>query len=647
MFRLARSFKLLLALLTGAFAVLAIWASFLIVKSQKQIVTTPRYNYSFDIAQASSEMLRLQVALASRLVPQTGATDDDVALRRDILQSRIKGLLDKMLIGYGPSVAASRQTFEDINVAVETIGAMFEDLDRPEVVGKAIAILKPLNRQLVRLASISHVEGSDAHTREQGHLSDAFTALSAIIVAMILSGISLLCAVFVQSEKAKRTALRDDLTGVSNRLAFRNQLRSKKPYQSQAVVLLDVDHFKNINDTLGHAAGDLLLIAMTGRLVDAAGEAAMLARLGGDEFGILFVGEAAGSEAQSCAEAILGSLRAPLFVDGHSLSVSASMGIAVDERSEWRDETPLMKSADLALYAAKAAGRGCARLFAPEMENGLIRRQRILNGLKMAIARNEFSLAFQPIVSLETRRLEGFEALLRWRHPSFGPVSPAEFIPVAEDSGLIVEIGRWVVEEACRTAAAWPERISISINVSGRQFADPRLCGCIEDALLRHGISAGRLNVELTESILVEQDEDVLAILMRLRKLGVAISLDDFGTGYASLGYLRRFAFDKLKIDQSFVRDSPSDLSSLAIIRAICDLALALGLKIVAEGIETQEQLDQMIAAGCHDGQGYHFDRPLSAEAASERVARDGVVALSAMPAAAMRCPVEQVRQIA
>jgi diguanylate cyclase (GGDEF)-like protein len=477
-----------------------------------------------------------------------------------------------------------------------------------------------LNKRFAQLSSMAHAEAGDVIAKRQIDLLRVFAGVCAIVVALIVFGFALLGFVFRQHAKAIRIARKDELTGIDNRFALNQKLFSIKASRSRAILLLDVDHFKDINDTLGHLLGDQFLLALSKRLAAVTSEASLFARLGGDEFAILFEGAFAVVQVQTCADAILQSLREPLVIDGHLLRASVSMGMAVLGPDDDQNDVTLMKNADLALYAAKADGRACFRLFDPAMDRALQRRQQLLNGLSQAIAAGELFLVFQPIVTLEDQRIAGFEALLRWRHPEMGLVSPAEFIPVAEESGLILDIGRWVIDEACRVAALWPERVVVSVNISGRQFADSHLYDCIEEALTRHRISPPRLMVELTESILIEHDEDVWDVLLRLRKLGVVISLDDFGTGYASLGYLRRFAFDRLKIDQSFVRSSESDPSSLAIVSAICSLAKSLGLKIVAEGIETQDHCDLVRAAGCHYGQGYLFDRPLSAEAATWRV---------------------------
>lgn len=616
----ARFLRQILALITSGLAVLAVVASVLAVRYQNEIADASRYNMTYDLAQTAAELLRLEVAIAGRLVPGSGLGEGETRLRYDIILGRLSASLDGRASAYRSDEPDTAGPLSDLRTVIEAVGKLLDRIENPAVAAEAIALIHPMNARLARLSSTSHLKAGDIVAEMQTRLLGVFAALCAVIVALVGFGVTLLVFVYRQNTKAAHMARHDPLTGIANRFGLNEKLHALDATKAQAIILLDVDHFKDINDTLGHIEGDNFLVALSSRLGSARGGADLFARLGGDEFAILFEGPFAGDRARACADRILFSLREPLPLETGPVRASVSMGIANHHALAEFDPVSLLKRADIALYAAKAAGRGRACILNPEMDRNAQRRQMLLQGLTTAMEAGEFFLVFQPIVDLADHGIRGFEALLRWRHPEIGLVSPAEFIPIAEESGLIVEIGRWVVQQACREAARWPEHVTISINVSGRQFSDPQLSTCIEEALAWTGVDPRRLTVEITESVVIENDEAVLGVLTHLRSLGVRVSLDDFGTGYASLGYLRRFPFDKLKIDQSFVRSSETDASSPAIVSAICGLARTLGIKIVAEGIETQEHCDLVEAAGCHFGQGYLFDRPLSGDVAASRV---------------------------
>ncbi|KQT53919.1 MULTISPECIES: putative bifunctional diguanylate cyclase/phosphodiesterase [unclassified Aureimonas] len=624
MTRRARYLRLFLALTTSVLAILAVVASILAVRYQDEIADASRYNKTFDLAQAGAELLRLEVAIAGAVIPGSGLDLSEVKLRHQIVLGRIKASLEGEFSTYRSDEPDTLAPLRELKTIIDEIGPLIDRVAEPEVAARAITLIHPMNTRLARLSSMSHAVAGDVVAAKQTKLLGVFAYLCTVILALIGFGVALVVFVYRQNAKANHMAHHDALTGIANRFTLNEKLRSLKSTKAQAIILLDVDNFKDINDTLGHIEGDRFLVALSRRLAGVLGDADLFARLGGDEFAILFEGALAGDRARVCADAILLAFRDPLQMPGQSVRASVSMGLATHQPDTALDPGVLLKNADLALYAAKAGGRGRTCVYEHEMHRTALRRQRLVQRLAGAVAADDLFLVFQPIVDLSDQRIDGFEALLRWRHPELGLISPAEFIPIAEESGLIVEIGRWVVDEACKAAAGWPEAITISINVSARQFADPSLSRCIEEALARHGIAPARLTIEITESVLIENDEAVLGVLARLRALGVAISLDDFGTGYASLGYLRRFSFDKLKIDQSFVRSSETDSSSLAIVSAICGLARTLGLQIVAEGIETVEHRDLVGAAGCHHGQGYLFDRPLSRDVATSRVRLGG-----------------------
>jgi diguanylate cyclase (GGDEF)-like protein len=420
-----------------------------------------------------------------------------------------------------------------------------------------------------------------------------------------------------RERRIAQLAFNDSLTGLPNRAFFRQQLDlelQQARHRSGGVVLfcLDLDGFRGINDTLGHSVGDELLRLVAARLQSSLGDA-LIARLGGDEFAILL--DRGPSDPGAVAQRLIGAVAEPAELRGHKLTVSASVGIALSP-GDGADGDTLLKNVDLALNRAKEEGRGTYRFFEAEMNARALQRHRLETDLRRAIAEGEFELHFQPLFDLDTNRIGSFEALLRWNHPVRGPIPPAEFIPVAEETDLIVPIGNWVIQEACRQARAWPEDVRVAVNVSSVQFRRPGLQNVILQALAASGIEPRRLEVEITESIFLESLESTLAVLHGLRSLGVRIALDDFGTGYSSLSYLQSFPFDKIKIDRSFIEQLLTRPGASAIVGAITELARALGMDTTAEGVEDNEQLAELRRHGCSSVQGYLFSRPVDAAAA-------------------------------
>lgn len=426
----------------------------------------------------------------------------------------------------------------------------------------------------------------------------------------------------------------DMLTSLPNRSLLRDRMEAilREPRRRDdhlAVLCLDLDYFKNVNDTLGHPVGDALLEVVAQRLRVCVREQDLVARIGGDEFAILQRSTDHPRQAELMAERIIKSLCEPYDLDGQRAIVSCSIGIAI-ATDRGLDPDQLMKNADMALYQAKSEGRGTYRFFRAEMDAMMRARHAMEMDLRAAIVQNHFAIYYQPIFDLRLDRVVGFEALLRWQHPARGIVSPAEFIPLAEELGLIVPIGEWVLRRACHDAASWPDGLKVAVNLSPVQFRADNLVEMTEHALSDAGLAAARLELEITESALLLDSEKVGAQLHRLRSLGLRIALDDFGTGYSSLSYLRSFPFDKLKIDQSFVREMGTRPDCRAIVDSIAALAEQLGITTTAEGVETEENLTLVRAAGCVEAQGYYFDRPLAAEEVRRRFA---VAAGTAEPA--------------
>jgi len=425
-------------------------------------------------------------------------------------------------------------------------------------------------------------------------------------------------------------AFHDALTGLPNRALFMDRLKQslgeakKGEGYSFGVLFLDLDRFKVVNDSLGHQIGDQLLVATARRLESCLRPGDMVARLGGDEFAIILDHVRQIGDATQAAERIRERLATPFNLSGHEVFISASIGIALNQASsEGPDE--ILRNADTAMYRAKDQGRGCFELFDKGMRARNAAHSQLESGLRHALARDEFSVHYQPIISLETWRISGFEALLRWEHPEHGYISPLKFIPVAEETGLIIEIGQWVLREACQQLKIWQEQfpstppLSISVNLSGKQFSQPDLIECISEILKETGLDASSLKIEITESAIIENLDAAVMMLKRIKALGIRLSLDDFGTGYSSLSYLHRFPIDTLKIDRSFV--SRINLPKNAeIVKTILTLARNLGMDVVAEGVETREQVLQLTGLNCEYVQGYLLSKPIDGRAMKELI---------------------------
>jgi len=417
-------------------------------------------------------------------------------------------------------------------------------------------------------------------------------------------------------ERIAHLARHDALTDLPNRVLFHESmdraLARMREGEMFAVLCLDLDRFKFINDTLGHPAGDALLQAAAARLMDCLREADLVARLGGDEFAILQMGLERPDAAAALASRIVEAIGEPFEIDGNHVLTSVSIGVALAPHdAAGADE--LLKRADLALYRAKADGRDRFRFFEAAMDRNAQERRLLELDLRQALPRGEFELHFQSCISVATGRINGFEALLRWRHPTRGMVPPSEFIPLAEEIGLIVPIGEWVLQQACTEAANWPDEIRVAVNLSAVQFISGRLVDTVAGALARSGLAPRRLELEITESVLLQDDAAACVILNELRTLGTHISLDDFGTGYSSLSYLRRFPFERIKIDRSFVQHLCDNDDCVAIVRAVTGLGRSLGIVTTAEGVETQEQFERLRADHCTEVQGFLFGQPLPA----------------------------------
>ena len=432
-------------------------------------------------------------------------------------------------------------------------------------------------------------------------------------------------------DELKRQAFHDSLTGLANRALFADRLqhaisRAERMPHALAVLFVDLDDFKTVNDSLGHSEGDLLLIAVADRLRAGVRAGDTIARMGGDEFAILIEDPTDGETPVDVGRRLLAQLEPPFVHGGKELFIRASIGIAT-ARSRDHTADEVLRNADVAMYTAKSNGKNRTEVFEPGMHSAALNRLALKGDLERALERGEFRLMYQPIVRLGAGRLSGVEALLRWQHRERGTVGPAEFIPVAEETGLIVPLGRWVLERACTQAAAWnaiaPHPITMSVNVSGRQLQQPAFAAEVAEVLTSTGLAPELLTLELTESVLMQDAEAAIAMLADLKSLGVRLAIDDFGTGYSSLNYLRRFPIDELKIDRSFVASLDDGPAQSAVVLSILRLGETLHLETVAEGIEEPSQLAALRDLGADFGQGYLFARPLDVDAVTVLIEAD------------------------
>ncbi|ANY81746.1 hypothetical protein BB934_11640 [Microvirga ossetica] len=614
-----------MAIVIGGFMVAGAYISVLVVERQGALRQISAYNPAWEASQAASEFIRLEHRLAQVERPDSGVDKDEVELRYDILAGRVHMLNEgdfHELLRRDPE---HQVTLRGLEKALTSIEPLIKELDRPGTVRKIMEVLQPFEGSLSQIASTALMYGSEVIRRDQQELIRLHWVFSAIAASLILIGIVLIALLNRHNRLLGRAhqelhvlAHQDALTGLPNRVVLREKLEQalagmRPQGRTVSVSYLDLDHFKDVNDSFGHETGDELLKAVADRLRACIppGEGQvrnLISRFGGDEFAILQTGIRRPEESAALASRVVQALQEPFSVNGQEIFIGTSIGIALAQRH--MNSSQILKNADMALYHAKADGRGTFRFFEPEMDAQLQARRVLEVDLRKAIGNGEFELFYQPQINIEANEIGGFEALLRWHHPERGLVPPAEFIPVIEDTGLISPLGDWIIEEACREAASWPRDINVAVNLSPIQFRNRGLVQSVTRALAVSGLAPHRLELEITESVLLQDSETTVSTLHQLRRLGVRIAMDDFGTGYSSLSYLRSFPFDKIKIDQSFVREMSQRTDCLAIVQSVASLGASLGMPTVAEGIETEDQLRQIQAAGCTDAQGYYFGRP-------------------------------------
>ena len=498
----------------------------------------------------------------------------------------------------------------EINLVIVTGYSDFSPLDISKAAGppdKIFYIAKPFE-----VAEVTQTATALAHRWQvDRELAATRAQLAEKIVILEEQGLELAA----NESKAVHIANHDSLTEAPNRLAFLRALADKaRGSTGFATAMVDLDRFKIVNDTLGHLAGDDMIRQICAILQATIPEGGMVARLGGDEFGLMFESPGAEAAAMEC-ERIIRACATTFRIFGHSVQGGASLGLVYAEPAGSRDSVDMLRRADLALNDAKQNGRGMVRLFDESMDESVRFRRRIEGGLSQSIERGELSLVYQPIVAREGLEVVGFEALLRWNTEEFGPVSPAMFIPIAEESNLIHELGDWVLEQALGVLQDWPNQY-VSVNFSPRQFRRHNFVGHVVECAQRAGVAPNRVQIEITETAIFDDADRAAETLYKLRQMGFRISLDDFGTGYSSLYNIRKFALDSLKIDRSFIDGMGRERESAAIVHSIIHLGHALGLGVIAEGVETEAQVQALRVAGCSHFQGYYFSRPVARDVA-------------------------------
>ena len=496
-----------------------------------------------------------------------------------------------------------RQTFSasQLPVIMVTAKTQSEDIVEALKAGANDYVTKPVDLSIV----LARVNNQVARRRAEAAIRRANESL--------VNAMTHLEQRVALEKQIAHLAHHDMLTGLPNRFAFDERLNAARQFARDSgselsLLFIDLDGFKNVNDALGHAVGDELLKEVAARMTNVVGTSDFCSRLGGDEFAVVHVSKDVHTTAATLAQAIISAVDGCNCVGGHQIFVGASVGISVLEAGD-SDSATLLKRADLAMYRAKADGRGVYRFFEATMADQAKLRRSLELDLRRAAEHGDFQLYYQPIVGLRERRVTGFEALMRWNHPTRGFVPPSEFIPLAEETGLIVPIGEWALSRACADAARWSGELRVAINLSPVQFRSTNLITVVFRALSASGLLAERLELEITESVVLRNSAQNMFILGRLRELGARIALDDFGTGYSGLGYLRAFQFDKIKIDQSFIREMLKHTESRAIVRAAIGLGGSLGLCTTAEGVESLDQFDYLVSQGCTEVQGFLFSR--------------------------------------
>ena len=610
---------------TLALGLVAIETSIQTQNYHQGLLDASSHNATFDYSRGQIEIERLARTIEGFEAGRTSRERLETAFA--IVRTRVD-TIPIVITGrpFRDAVAAR----EELAAACEDIEAVLPFIGRPEVARRMVGRLDDLAWTFSRLSTLSNAVQGDLVAGWRDRLADALADLGFTLRLLCGIGFVLLVVLFWQKLSFRRQAMTDPLTGLPNRASFREWSRRTAGAKEIAVAVVDVDLFKEVNDSCGHQHGDRLLCDLGTIFRAVTGRFGEVARIGGDEFALLFTGAGAQQHAErACAEAVrrLGAHDTRCCDERRS---TLSIGIASVVNGDRSVESMLI-DADSAMYSAKNSGGGRIVIASDEFRNDLEQRRLLQRDMASAVTRGEFETVFQPIVEVGSLRAHGFETLLRWDHPDLGRLSPDFFIPLAEETGAIVEIGRFVLDRALSIAASWPDPLTVSVNVSAVQLGDKAFVAHVRQSLLRHDVAPHRLILEITETVLI-RNANAKTVLDELRALGVGIALDDFGTGYASMGYLRQYRFDKIKIDKSFVSTMVDKGKSAAIVRAICGLARDISATVVAEGIETEELLSLVGAAGCELGQGYLFARPMSALQTTLFIERQGWGSADAAP---------------
>ena len=552
--------------------------------------------YAADVTDAAQQNPRLWNALAGG--PREAGFDD-------------------LSIGR-PSAASAPDAVPDRRRVFAMTGALLIDTAATAPIpGPLLSVRMPVGSHTSPLGEVEMARSLRPVLLKTGFVTCASIGLGLLLfLALRVAPLRMLDAAL---EQASFLSSHDTLTGLPNRRLFRARLEQSLQVAARdgttvALFYLDLDYFKRINDLFGHSTGDATLSIVADRFRECLRASDMLARLGGDEFAVIQTRLRRIEDADALGQRLLAEIASPIELDDNRHHVGLSIGVALSEPGQADQVDRMMKSADLALYRAKEEGRGRVCFFLAEMDLKLQERHAMETDLRAAIAEGGLALHYQPQVDIQTGHMVGAEALLRWNRSGYGMVPPETFIPLAEDTGLIVPIGNWVLREACKCANSWPDNVGIAVNVSPIQFQHPGLYEAVRDALRDSGIAAARLELEITEGVLLQDTKQTLATLLRLQQLGIKLAMDDFGTGYSSLSYLQKFKFDKVKIDRSFITSIGSDHNAIAIVRAVVGIGEALGVSVIAEGIETPEQEGMLRGQGCLEGQGYLYSRPVPAD---------------------------------
>jgi diguanylate cyclase (GGDEF)-like protein len=618
------------------------YIAYVITQQETGLQQFTRYNDSWTVNQATVEYMRLERSLAAYALDMTDANRDDVLLRLDIALGRVDILQQGSLHAFIDSDPQRRAVFTAFRDTLRSLSDRFEHLDRTGV-KTVLQSMGSLDAPMMGLGVEATSYGAGLLNDAQAEMRQLYFIHIGLATGLILCGVVLVIFLLRQNRllgrahtsmerltvdlrqateelqsqnlRLEHDAHHDALTGLPNRALFRQDLEARlatthSKERSVTILLLDLDGFKDVNDTLGHDIGDALLQAVSTRLTNLSQGGDIAFRLGGDEFAVLSTG-LAGHEALDFANRLIGEIRRAYHIDELEIKINTCVGIAFADGESNTEE--LFKHADLALYEAKALGSGQASLFKPQMQVRLQETKSFEADLQKSLQNGEMEVYYQPQVLMATREICGYEALLRWTHPLRGPVSPVEFIPVAEKIGFIHALGDWVLKTACLEAATWRGSLKIAVNISPIQFRGVNIIQSLTEALERSGLPPDQLELEITESVMLDQNEHTLETLRQLKTFGVQIAMDDFGTGYSSLGSLSSFPFDKIKIDRSFVRDATTSTNARTVVELAVGVGRSLRMTTIMEGIETEEQFEMLRRLGCDQAQGYLIGRPMPA----------------------------------